>query len=223
MLRKILLVCGIASSLLYAAMTIWIAALWDGYSSASRVISELSAIDAPTRSVWMVPGAMYTLLIVAFGWGVWRCGVSNRRLRTVGALILSYGALGLLWPFAPMHMRETLAAGGGTFSDTLHLILSAVTVALMLAAMSVGALAFGRGFRVYSFVSLAVLGVFGVLTFVEAPGVGANLPTPWIGVWERINLGTFLLWIIVLALALWPAYTDARWWRAAHSTHSSVG
>jgi flavodoxin len=28
------------------------------------------------------------------------------------------------------------------------------------------------------------------------------LPTPWIGVWERINVGVFLLWVIVLASAL---------------------
>ena len=30
--------------------------------------------------------------------------------------------------------------------------------------------------------------------------IAANLPTPWIGVWERINLGVFLLWVVVLAL-----------------------
>jgi hypothetical protein len=40
------------------------------------------------------------------------------------------------------------------------------------------------------------------LTFIEAPGIAANLPTPWIGVWERINLGVFLLWVVVLAVAL---------------------
>jgi hypothetical protein len=41
-----------------------------------------------------------------------------------------------------------------------------------------------------------------VLTFLEAPGVGDNLPTPWIGVWERINIGVFLLWVAVFAAAL---------------------
>ena len=44
--------------------------------------------------------------------------------------------------------------------------------------------------------------VFGVLTFLDAPGIAANLPTPWIGVWERINVGVFLLWVVVLATAL---------------------
>jgi hypothetical protein len=34
------------------------------------------------------------------------------------------------------------------------------------------------------------------------PGVGANQPTPLLGVWERINIGVFLLWMIVLAIVL---------------------
>jgi hypothetical protein len=54
----------------------------------------------------------------------------------------------------------------------------------------------------YSITSLVVLVTGGVVTFPEAPSVGANLPTPWIGVWQRINLGVFLLWVVVLAMAL---------------------
>ena len=33
--------------------------------------------------------------------------------------------------------------------------------------------------------------------------------TPWIGVWERINIGVFLLWIVVLATALLRARDTA--------------
>ena len=57
MLRKTLLVCGILSSLLYVAMTVLVAMQWEGYSSASQTISELSAIGAPTRSLWLLPAA----------------------------------------------------------------------------------------------------------------------------------------------------------------------
>jgi len=32
--------------------------------------------------------------------------------------------------------------------------------------------------------------------------VQANLPTPWLGVWERINIGVYLVWIVVLALMM---------------------
>jgi hypothetical protein len=203
MLRRALLVCGVLSSVLYAAMTFLVAMQWEGYSSAAQTISELSAIDAPTRSLWVWPGAFYTVLVTAFGWGVWMSAGRRRALRVAGRLIVVYGALGFVWPFAPMHLREVLAAGGSTLSDTMHIVLGTVTVVLMMSAMIVGATAFGRRFRLYSIASLVVLVACGALTFWDAPRVGANLPTPWIGVWERINVGVFLLWVVVLAVTLW--------------------
>lgn len=203
--RKLLLICGILSSLLYAGMTAFVAMQWEGYSSASQPISELSAIGAPTRRLWMLLGIPYTLLVLAFGWGVWKSAGRSRALRIAGGLILAFGALGLAWPFAPMHLRETLAAGGGTVSDTLHLVLSGVTVGLMLLAIGFVAAAFGRGFRIYSIVTFVILLVFGVLTGLDAPALEANRPTPWLGVWERISIGAFLLWVIVVAIALLPS------------------
>ena len=202
--RKVLLLCGILSSLLYVAMNVFVAMQWADYNSASQTVSELSAIGAPTRALWLPLGAIYTVLITAFGVGVWTSAGHVRTRRIVGGLIVAYGALGLVWPFAPMHLRETLAAGGGTLSDTAHLVLAAVTVSLMLLAIGVGAAAFGTRFRNYSIASLLILAACGALTFRDAPGIAVNLPTPWIGVWERINIGVFLLWVIALALTLWP-------------------
>jgi hypothetical protein len=202
MIRKILLVCGVLSSLLYVAMNVFVAMQWEGYSSASQTVSELSAIGAPTRSLWVLPAAFYTVLVTVFGWGVWKSAGRIRALRVVGGLIVAYGALGLVWPFVPMHLREALAAGGSTLSDTLHLVLGSVTVLLMLLAIGFGSAAFGKGFRLYSIASLVILVAFGALTFLDAPRIGANLPTPWVGIWERINIGVFLLWVVVLAVAL---------------------
>jgi cytochrome c biogenesis protein CcdA len=142
------------------------------------------------------------MLVTAFGFGLWKSARRNRAVRIVGGLILAYASLGLLWPFAAMHQREVLAAGGGTLSDTMHVVLGGVTVFLMFLAIGVGATAFGKRFRVYSIATIVVLLVFGGLTFLEAPRLQANLPTPWIGLWERINISVFLLWIAVLATAL---------------------
>ena len=52
MLRKALLLCGVLSSVLYVAINVYVAAQADGYSSFSQTVSELSAIDAPTRPLW---------------------------------------------------------------------------------------------------------------------------------------------------------------------------
>jgi hypothetical protein len=199
--RKALLFSGIASSLLYALM-IW-GIRYEGYNLMSQVPSELTAIGAPTRALWTRLGWIYTILMTAFGAGVWRSADGNRRIRIVGGLLLVYASLGLLWPFAEMHQRGALAAGGATWSDTAHVVLAALTVLLMFLAIGCGAAAFERRFRLYSIATIVVLVAFGGLTFLEAPRLEANLPTPWIGLWERINISVFLLWIAILGAALW--------------------
>jgi hypothetical protein len=195
-----LLACGVLASLLYAAM-IWMIS-YEGYSVFANVPSELTAIGAPTRALWIRLGPLYTLLAVAFGFGLLNVARGNRALRWTGGLLLAHASLGLLWPFADMHQRDVLAAGGATFSDTLHIVLAAVTVLLMFLAIACGAAAFGTRFRVYSVATIVVLLAFGGLTFLQAPRLHAGLPTPWIGLWERINISVFLLWIVVLATVL---------------------
>jgi hypothetical protein len=199
-MRTVLLACGILSSLIYVAMNVFIPMQWEGYSIASQTVSELSAIEAPTRPLWVPLGVTYTLLVAAFGWGIWTSTRGNRPLRVAGVLLIAYGIFGLGWP--PMHQRAALAAGGGTLSDTLHIVWSFVTVSLMLLAMGFGAAGFGKRFRLYSWTTIATLVVLGVLTGLDAPRIQTNLPTPLIGVWERIMIGLFLLWVVVLAVTL---------------------
>jgi hypothetical protein len=200
--RDAWLVCGVLSSLLYLAMNIVVPMQWPGYDQASRVVSELSAVGAPTRPLWVVLGMGYTLLVTAFGRGVTMAAADNRRLRVAGILIVIYGALGILWPFAPMHLREALASGGSDLRDTLHIVFGVATEILYLLALGYAAAALGRAFRSYSIATFVLLLSFGVLTFREAPRLSFNQPTPLIGVWERINIALFLLWVIVLAIAL---------------------
>jgi hypothetical protein len=199
--RRTLLLCGIASSLFYAAM-IW-GIRYEGYSVLSQVPSELTAIGAPTERLWAWLAPIYNVLFAAFAWGMWEFARRKRAARITAGLMLAYASLGPLWLFAAMHQREVLAAGGGTFSDTLHVVLGGVTVFLMFLVIAFAAAAFGKRFRIYSIVSIVVLLTFGGLTFLEAPRLQANLPTPWIGLWERINISVFLLWVVVLAGLLW--------------------
>jgi hypothetical protein len=199
---KVFLFCGILSSFLYIAMNVFVAMQWEGYNSFSQTVSELSAIGAPTRPLWVLLGIVYTLLAAIFGLGVCRSAGQNRNLKIVGILITTYGVIGIGWPLAPMHLREVLAAGGSTLSDTMHIVFAMVSVVLMLLAIGFGAVAFEKRFRLYSIVTIFILIVFGALTVPDAARIQANLPTPWVGVWERINIGAFLLWIMVLAVVL---------------------
>lgn len=195
-LPAVLLVCGILSALLYAAMVALVAMRWEGYSSASQTVSELSAIGAPTRPLWVALAAVYTLLVTAFGCGVWLAAGRNRRLRVAGGLQIAVGLIGPFWP--PMHLR----GAEPTLTDAMHIVFAVAWLVLTLLTVGFGGAALGGRFRIYSMATLAVFVVFGVLTGVQGPRIAAGLPTPWIGVWERIDIGAFLLWVVVLAVAL---------------------
>jgi hypothetical protein len=104
-----------------------------------------------------------------------------------------------------MHLRETLAAGGGNWSDTLHLVLAGITESIFLLAMIFATLTFAKPFRLYSLLTFLVFITFGILTFLDAPNISINAPTPYIGIWERINIGAFLLWMCVLAVQVYRA------------------
>jgi hypothetical protein len=207
-MQKALLYCGILSSLWYTAMNIFVPLHYPGYSSLNDTVSELSAIGAPTRILWVLPGTLYPLLYAAFGWGIFFLSRAQRKLRYLAMVILLYCVLNLYWP--PMHTREMLAAGAKSLSDTLHLVWTSVTVVLFVCTMVIGAMALGRKFRVYSVISIVLLAVFGLLTSKDVALVEANLPTPMMGLWERINQYIFFLWIIVLSLQLITRYENQQ-------------
>lgn len=198
MIKNILLVCGILSSLLYVGTDILLAMRWQGYSYTSQAISELSAIGAPTRPLWIAMSFLFNPLLIAFGIGVWGSAGGKRSLRVTGILLAVWGVLGFVWLFFPMHLRGAI----GSTTDTMHLILAGVTVLLMTVFIGFGSGARGKWFRLYSILTILAMLVFGALVSLQAPRVAAQLPTPWMGVMERVSVYVPMLWVMVLAIAL---------------------
>ncbi len=207
-LRTALLICGIASSVYYAAVTAYVTMQADGYSSMSQAVSELSAVDAPTRSLWVALSIPYTLLVIAFGCGVRLSAGRSRALRAVGALFVAEAFIGAFWP--PMHLRGVET----TMTDTLHIVWTAGWLVVMLTAMGLAAAVLGTRFRAYTFATLAAFIGFGTLTAIQGTRLAAGLPTPYLGLWERIDMGAGMLWIAALALTLLRSDAEASWNRA---------
>ncbi len=203
MVRKVLLALGIVGPLFYVATDILVALQWEGYSYTDQTVSELFAIDAPTRALAVPLMLTYGMLAIAFGLGVWISAGEKRALRIVAVGLIGKEVLGSLATlFAPIHLREALAAGEGSATDAWHGILTFGGALCYLLAMGFGATAFGKRFRLYSIATMLILVVFGVMTGLDQPQLEANLPTPWMGLWERIDIFATMLWIAVLAIAL---------------------
>ena len=195
-MRTALLVCGVLSALLYLGMNVFVPMRWDGYSRALQPISELFAIGAPTRSVWVSLNVVYSLLVVAFGWGVRKTAQSNRRTRIAGTLLIVGGLLGLYIP--PMHLRHEPF----TLVDLLHAAWSVESLLMMPAVMGLAAVAFGRKFLVYTIATLVVWLVFGTLTSIDSLRLARHEPTSWLGVWERITFAAYMFWLVVFVALL---------------------
>ncbi len=200
MVRKVLLSCGIVSMLWYVVINMIVPMQYPGYDIASQTVSELSAINAPTRTLWFLLCTFYSLLFIAFGSGTWLTAIGNRKLQVVAIVIVIDAIIGFYWP--PMHQREIIAAGGGTLTDTLHLVWAFAHLILMLLMIGFGAAVFGKGFRIFSIAIVVTFIVFGILTSIESRGIEAGQPTPNLGIWERINIGAYMIWIIVFAILL---------------------
>ncbi|MGE5176543.1 MAG: DUF998 domain-containing protein [Hyphomicrobiales bacterium] len=196
---RVLLLCGVIAPLLYGVADALAGLLWSGYSFRDQTISELGAIGAPSRPLFATLLVPVYLLFTGFGVGVWKSAGTRRDLRVAGGLLIALGVLALtVGQFAAMRLR---GAEQG-LSGALHLIEGAVAMILLLAAMVFAGRALGRGFAVYTALTVAVMLSFGGWSTMEIPRVEEGLPTPWIGIKERFYWYSYQLWYIVLALVL---------------------
>jgi len=79
---------------------------------------------------------------------------------------------------------------------------AAVTGVFFMFIVGFGAAALGKRFRLYSIATMVIVLACGVVTGTYASQIQANLPTPGVGVWERISIATLMAWIAILATAL---------------------
>ena len=203
---QVLLACGIAAPLLYAVADGLAGMRWEGYRFRDQTISELGAIGAPPRMLFSGLLLIVYALMVAFGVGVWRVSDRNRRLKAVGGLVVGLGVLALtVGHFAAMQMRGTHQG----FAGALHLVEGMVAMLMVFTSMGIAATALDRRFRVYTIATIALALGFGAWSTLDVSRVEQGLPTPWLGVKERIFWYGYQSWFIVLALMLLRRSRDA--------------
>lgn len=197
--HRTLLACGAISSVLYGIIDLLAGLSYEGYSFYSQTISELGAVGAPQPS-WLAPLFFtYSALMFLFGGAVAVYGVRRSdRIRVVGALLLIYMVVGSGTALFPVHVRGT-----AVFADEMpHIVAGLAAITVMLTAIAVGAKAFEREFRVFSWMCFASIVVFGGLTVPLGMRLAVGEPTPGMGLVERLAYYSMLVWVAGLSLVL---------------------
>ena len=197
--RRRLLACGLWASLLYVATDLMAASWYAGYSITGQNYSELLASGAPTRSPMILVSIAYNLLVASFAAGVWASARPKRTARITGAVMTGYAALSLV---TPLFFQMDLRGAALTSRGSLHAPMTAVMSLFILLSMGFGAFLLGKRFRLYSFATIAVVILFGVITGLQAPRLEAGLSTPWMGLTERVNIYATMIWFAALAIGL---------------------
>jgi hypothetical protein len=195
---KVFLRCGVASSVVYSATEIAASMRWAGYVWSARMVSDLFAVSSPTRSFVLVPMLIYNVLACALGVGVW-LSRKNRAQAITAILLVVYtiaGLVGLL--IFPLDYNTS---GSGA---AMHMVATVTLIVLMFAFIVTAAIGGGRAFRIYSIVTVLLIIGGAVLAGMQVPRIEAGLPTPGLGIYERLNIYAMLLWVAVLSLSLWP-------------------
>lgn len=199
LLKHGLLLCGVLSSVLYVGFDIFAASRYPGYNYTSQTISELFGREAPTRTIELLFGPVYAVLVLAFALGTWMSSGGRRSLQLAASALVVFALINQVnLAYFPLHMR----GAEHTATDTMHVIFTAVTGLLMLLVVFFGAIHYGTHFRLYSTITVILLLVFGSLAGIDGPKLHTNEPTPWMGIAERINVYAYMLWVIVFAVRL---------------------
>jgi hypothetical protein len=177
-------------------------ALRPGYSHLAEAVSELTAAGAPNKALLDPLYALYDLLALLFGIGVFLAigGLVRGRAARAGRLGAGLLILGGLFSLAFYFFPQDPGGPPVTLAGTVHLALAGVValtslLAILLIGLSVRNAPGLRGYGAFSLIAAAVALGAGSLTPLAISGA----LSAYLGLVERATIGTILLWTLVTA------------------------
>jgi Protein of unknown function (DUF998) len=204
MRNKLLFLSGMLAPVVYIAAVIVGGVRRPGYSQISHFVSELLEAGAPNKSLLNPLFALYNLLTMAFGIGLFAKARNMSQSKgkvsgVLGALVLvAEGLFGFLTVFFPQDPRNSPITSTGI----IHIVLAGLSSLTTILSMTLMGFWFRtirllHGYSIYSFISAIVVFISGG----AAAYTGARL-SPILGLMERITIGGFLQWLFVIAMKL---------------------
>jgi hypothetical protein len=207
MRNKIFMLCGMLAPVVYVIAVIMGGILRPGYNHRSQFVSELIEAGAPNKSLLNPLFALYNLLTIAFGIGLFTRfrAISKNKGKVSGSLgalmLVAEGIFGFLTVFFPQDPQGAPVTSTGKIHIALAGLSSMTTIiTIFLMGFWFRTIHSFRGYSIYSFIS-------GIIVFISgglAAFTGATL-SPILGLMELITIGGFLQWLFVIALKLFSA------------------
>lgn len=190
-------VCGIGVPIIFTAVTASVSFLRPGYNHLSQFVSELGESGAPYSTLQNAAFTLYGLLVIVFSVGLSK-GIGASRASRIGAVLLVVSGVGDVG--AAIFPCDLGCPSSGSTSNILHGQFSILGIVAAILAIWIFSLALGkdsrwRGYRAYSLATAVLATIF----YLLAGFIG---PQSLRGGFQRLRLGTMLLWIGVMGAKL---------------------
>ena len=173
---------------------------WKGYSHLQQPISDLTATDAPNRTLMLTLTTIYGLLALLFAvsFTILKSLEHNSLVFWGGASFIVLHLVSVLYPLFPQDLPGTKS----TFKGQMHILITVLIVPFtILTPFLIG---FGfisepqwHTFGVYSIITGILILVFGGTT-----AIFYAKKLPYFGLVERLNIGALQVWTFVFSLQL---------------------
>ncbi len=175
---------GVISFISYATAVIFSPLAYPGYNWMAQAVSDLSAADVPSLSLWNQLSSFYNVCEVACATIV--CldiQKSKNRLLKIGIYLFGI----MEWISAVGYRMFPLSSSGyaGTFQDIMHMVVTALVVLLSITSLTIVIIA---GFKDKKYLSYAVCAAF-ALAMMLVGALGMKIvPSSYFGIVERFSV-----------------------------------
>lgn len=203
-MKKFYPLFGIAGPIIYILAVIIGGMIRNDYNFLYNTISELTLANAPNLILMSAFFGIYNFSLVIFGIGALMDNeiAESKKYKAATLMLAIIGVMGLLLLFFPQDPRNAAV----TFKGTMHIAIAGISSLLTLISVLLIGLNFRKvkkmkSFSIYSFISFIVILISG-----GAAAISVSSNSAFGGLFERITIFAFMLWLIVFSYLILKKY-----------------
>jgi hypothetical membrane protein len=193
---KLIPLSGILSVVFYFLHVILGEIFYEGYNPLAQAISDLTALNSPSRNIARIFSTLYGVctLIFSIGFFVY---FKNKINKTVKISSFIFCTMNLVSFFGYTFFPLSESGYAGTFQDKMHIIVTVLVVLFTIVSLILYTIGF---FRTKEYNGLGIISLCTLLLLMTGTMLINLLPKEYFGVAERVNVYSIILFTGILSL-----------------------
>lgn len=193
---------GLIASLVYTSTVILGGLLWPSYSQIKQPISELTMSGSPNLTLMITLFTLYNILLISFSLTIFKQH-QNKLIRISAILLFLVGLSGIMMNIFPQDPINSDL----TFRGLLHFVFARAAAIGTILAIFIGGVGFetmnaDKNFKMISILLGSLVILFGGMTPVAIAEFSSKF-----GVFERITIFSFILWLAIFSYKMFNVGT----------------